>query len=723
MRSVLLSIAFILIVSVSLLGQTWTVTTNQSFSGSNFTYTDIIIKNNATLNLTNCNITINYQGNIMVEAGGKLILNSCFVGVNASGQNPDYWNGIEVIGTPTTAQTKSNQGSLVLKNTIVQDAIVGISVGKRKYEIDDVVKTNWFQNGGGIVKGVNSSIINCRYAMIFSPYYDPALLTHPTANKSSFTGCTFVWDGNANRDLCGKLINNGDIVILNTLVELNQVHDVLFEGCNFKSTRTFSNWFLNNNPLQDFNFGYDINGSCRGVGLKSLGASFHINRSIPCSNTSSSPLGSDGCTDCTGDRTTFEGLGVGLYIDGFKNNDINYPNYPTTNLEPQHEIVGANFYNNRVAIVGYAMQYFVNSAVPIVDQPNNPLKNIFINRCVFKLDDLWYNYHYMWEGDFIILENCGDVEVSDNTFNMTMTTLATKPVQPRPYFRMCWDGAYTYTRFTSCNSGNVSLRRNSYYLSRFKEEPCVRSYAFNSFRGLNSNLSATCNSYSSAAGMDFRYNQVNSCFCYLSDWVIGNKGDVSFPVQGSNVLDAGNMWNNIPNSPQTNGYAYNMNIDLDPSDQSIEYFYDNSNSYKNPVTNRDPNSKIIKTAIGNINSCNASEYCKYYKARRFLDEDGTGPNPTALHHDFPEVSFNVTPVVGTSIATIVLSPVYFVALNGVITITKEDGSVIHTEVVNNGSVVQPFSFNFDFSSYPSGTYYIKFVDSLGRVYVIVFIKP
>ncbi len=708
-------LAIILLPLSNVFGLTWTVNTVQTYTGNTFGYDEIVVQNGGILSLYNCTVNINQLGKIVVGTGGKLVLKNCNINVTSSSSIPNYWLGIQVLGNAQLTQTFANQGQLVLDNTTIQNALVGISVGNLKYTIDDQTLTNWHLNGGGIVNSTNSTIKNCRYAMVFNPYYNPAILQHPTANKSTFKGCTFIWDGNAQRDLCTTIEDNGTgvPVYLKTLVELNQVHDIIFSGCNFKSTRTFSNWFLNDHILEDHRFGYEELGLSRGKGIVSYGASFQILRGEPC-GTTSSIIGS-GCTNCTGFPCLFEGLSIGIHIDGFKNNNIDYPSYPTNNLEPYHEVIGAKFLNNRFGIVGYDKTNYVSSLIPINDQITTPLKKIFINRCSFEINDDLYTYHYEYEADFICLKNCGEVEISDNTFAINGTANASKPAVPSVWYSSCSSKTTSYIEFNNCNQGFSSIHRNSFYFSKFQQEGCRKYHNFNTFIGLNPDVEVTCNNYVSAQGMDFRYNEPNSCFCDLRDWDLRMN---SFKTQLPNNKDAGNLWNDIPNSPQTNGLVYNIFADyLNATNQMINYNYDNSNSYKEPLTISDPNNKFSKNAVADVNSCEPSSYCKYASPRKYYDADGNGPIPIAATPIFPYVVFDFSQTPGSSSITVVLTPLEYIATSGLVTITKSDGTVIYSYMVSTDG--HPVGFSFDFSSYPPGRYYITFTDASGKKYVVV----
>ncbi len=108
---------------------------------------------------------------ITVEKGGKLILYGGLITKYCD----DYWQGIEVIGDRTLAQTAANQGTLELKNdAIIEYANNAIVTGLN----GDATK------GGGIIKADNTTFRNNRRSVEFLQY-------NIADNISYFTNCTF----------------------------------------------------------------------------------------------------------------------------------------------------------------------------------------------------------------------------------------------------------------------------------------------------------------------------------------------------------------------------------------------------------------------------------------------------------------------------------------------------------------------------------------------------
>lgn len=178
----------------------------------NVTYTSIglqpsvlTINSGATLTLNGCFIEFYQGGELVIQIGGKLILNNTVLTCQASAFN---WLGVRVMGNFNATQTPFSQGTLEMNSgTIIEKALVGISVGKFNYFNNASVFSkisNWYTDGGGIVKCNGGSIRNCRYGVIFNPYFKATTITRPNGNQSYFRGTEFYWDNNADMGLCTK---------------------------------------------------------------------------------------------------------------------------------------------------------------------------------------------------------------------------------------------------------------------------------------------------------------------------------------------------------------------------------------------------------------------------------------------------------------------------------------------------------------------------------------
>ncbi len=150
-------------------------------------FDSIIIKSGANITFSQSLLPARTNAKIVVEKGAKLT----FTCVNAfCAFSQSMWNGVDVYGDATLSQTAANQGTFVIGNSVIQNANVGISVGKRL--TDGTFAPN---TGGGIVL---SQMNNYDYNIVdveFAPYIwrsrsyvGPATMGFsPINNKSTFT--------------------------------------------------------------------------------------------------------------------------------------------------------------------------------------------------------------------------------------------------------------------------------------------------------------------------------------------------------------------------------------------------------------------------------------------------------------------------------------------------------------------------------------------------------
>lgn len=130
---------------------------------------------------------------LIIEPGAFVQFDSCTIKgtVDTLQCKPRKWPGVELRGTPTMAQGNSayppNQGRMVFRNSLLQDAAVGVSVGiKNQYGI--------VQYAGGILETAGSTFRNCRVGVNFYPYQNYLPNYSPTRNRSKFVRTTFTAD-------------------------------------------------------------------------------------------------------------------------------------------------------------------------------------------------------------------------------------------------------------------------------------------------------------------------------------------------------------------------------------------------------------------------------------------------------------------------------------------------------------------------------------------------
>jgi hypothetical protein len=213
------------------------------------------------------NVGASQPSEIYIAKGGKLILNNCTVRGISSCNGGMQWDGIYIEGDPTktVSQLATEQGSLVLNNTTIQDALYGITVDGVYYagKSTDAFWGNcenfgvggaghpfpqtsdgWANyrqtylgtgQGGGIVQATSSTFLNCRKGVQFSDYAGP--------NNSFFTGCIFT---NNAYMVEPKNRRNG----LNTHLSMSNIKSAagvtMVKGCTFRiDDAFFANYALN----------------------------------------------------------------------------------------------------------------------------------------------------------------------------------------------------------------------------------------------------------------------------------------------------------------------------------------------------------------------------------------------------------------------------------------------------------------------------------------------
>lgn len=702
------------------------ITSPNAVLNSNASADYVQVNSGATLTISNCTLQIAQLGYITVQTGGKLVLNNCTITVQSSAATPNYWLGIQVFGSFSQAQTTTNQGVVEINNgTVIEKALVAINVGTRRYnDYTDIKPNNYYTQGGGIVIGRNATIRNCRYAVVFNPYYDGSVISSPNGNQSSFTGMNFYWDINADITLC----TDGSGYSFKNLVELHQVHDVQFVGCTFGSYRQWKDWW--GGAGTGNRLGRTATG--RGFGIESIGSSFFVRSKGPCGS-----IGTTTCTECTGDPCKFEGLSVAIHVDGFKNDVPFYSGYPNNSITRHADITGALFLNNQYSIITYSLKpdainliggFVSSSVVPNTDIKNYPVENVFVNRCTFKADDQIYNYHYKCIPKFIAISYSKNVEISDNTFDITTTQNAWRPGNGDT---ACFVTFSPYVYFKNCIE-DVSLYRNSFHGKPYTDEHCERVFCFTSVAGINRYLDIKCNTYDWDTTLTYSAFGGTDALCWDMDFerdVDNGTATAGFWLknQGSSTQDAGNKFSLRPYQPNPNYHQYhggNKGSQYGSEMRNIEvpfdYYWDSTDQRKKPIYFSDTfitkKFKIYKT--GNTATCAATAICKYYNPNTGNTANngggGTSANPYVLTAS-PNPGGGMTNIgITTQLGT--------VAINGTVTIRNAEGNQVAGYVITDNSGVY-VNIQFDFSQQPPGFYYITYTDGNGNSVTIIFYKP
>jgi hypothetical protein len=185
-----------------------------------------------TLYLVDSEIHFGPNGKIIINPGAKLhVINSTLT----SGNCGDFWKGIELQGNASAPQNSFSQGQLIIENSVIENALQGVSVyGTLGSQID------WSKTGG-IVKSTNSTFKN--------NWKDVAFLSYTFPNESRFTETEFITT---------QTLKNG--VDPGWHVSMYDVNGVIFEGCEFSNIMPQSTNFHKGSGIKSIDSKFSLTG-------------------------------------------------------------------------------------------------------------------------------------------------------------------------------------------------------------------------------------------------------------------------------------------------------------------------------------------------------------------------------------------------------------------------------------------------------------------------------
>lgn len=258
----------------------WTVDNNnlEAIPNSNIATIrdELRIKKGTSLTITGMEIRFAPGAKLIIEAGdnqvsgGKLILNGTTLTVDTRCSTDALWDGVEVQGIYNQPQGSiygaSKQGRLILtNNSIIEHARKGVIAGS----FDNSNGTYIAEKTGGIIVASNSTFRNNQRDVVFRKYISP----NGQNNFSSFVNCQFL----VTQTLKGNVqpINH---------VELHNIKNVYFGGCDFKHT---SAYLRQGNGIYSLNSIFNVKAQC-------------TSQSAPCTNY---------------DPNQFENLNHGIWVN------------------------------------------------------------------------------------------------------------------------------------------------------------------------------------------------------------------------------------------------------------------------------------------------------------------------------------------------------------------------------------------------------------------------
>lgn len=246
---------------------------------------------------------------ITVQAGGKLTLSNCtLTGMKALFPNGvgNMWDGVVVEGNPEIGQYPTTQGLLVMDNSTIEDAYVGVTLDGRGYSLQASpnlysyktgfcplysslsdpqlgraflkrpLNQSYHGKGGGRVIANNSHFFNNSSKHVEYMWYDE----YP--NWSVFNNTEFTTNSHAPE--LTRIDDDGDWRGTNAFVTIWANHGIRFRGCNFNGYTVGHVDPANPNPTPII---YK-----NGAGLVSLNSEFTVsgycndgpNSTYPCSD-------------------------------------------------------------------------------------------------------------------------------------------------------------------------------------------------------------------------------------------------------------------------------------------------------------------------------------------------------------------------------------------------------------------------------------------------------
>ncbi|MDD2564075.1 MAG: NosD domain-containing protein, partial [Salinivirgaceae bacterium] len=165
---------------------TYTISTTANWANTSYQLTrDLVIQPQGVLNLTQGEIDCQNDSRIIVNPGGKLIVDGAKLIAKSC---TSAWHGIELHGDRLAHQSAATQPTVELKNgAIIENAINGVTAG-------DPARPGVY--GGGIIKAYGVTFRNCETGIGFQLYknYRPQLPAKEINNLSYITKCTFETD-------------------------------------------------------------------------------------------------------------------------------------------------------------------------------------------------------------------------------------------------------------------------------------------------------------------------------------------------------------------------------------------------------------------------------------------------------------------------------------------------------------------------------------------------
>jgi hypothetical protein len=186
-------------------------------------YQNVRIPADVTLTIK-CEVMMPNEGKIIVEPGGKLIIDGGKVTnyYYLDDARQDLWSGIEVHGTSSLVQNATNSGMVKLINgAVIEHAYNGIRTIK-----EDNGSLDW-STTGGIIECDSATFLNCRRGIEFMSYHNTNTSGIESNNASYISKGNFIIDS--------ELPNNVNPAVG---ISMFDVKGVTIKNCLFENQRT-----------------------------------------------------------------------------------------------------------------------------------------------------------------------------------------------------------------------------------------------------------------------------------------------------------------------------------------------------------------------------------------------------------------------------------------------------------------------------------------------------
>ena len=325
----------------------------------------MVIKEGTNITINNMHFEFSSQAQLIIERGATLTINGTTLTADTRCDTATMWHGVEVWGTTGAYQSHivggiRNSGQFILHNSVVEDAMVGVTNAKHHQNSLNNPLENYFVTGftGGVIKAFSTTFRNNKKDIQFTDYFSTN--NGNTYNDLSyFKGCRFVTDAHLNN----LNLNPKEHVVM------RRVKGIRFLGCTFEIIGDGLTAYTDKTQ--------------RGYGIKTYEALFSVAEKCNVPDYSNAP-----CELAYQEPSVFNNLYYGVYAHG-------------GNVSTQTaRITNSNFDNNFRAIL------FVNL-----------LESEVTNNRIFVGYNLSYGSNFNDLAYGLYMKGCSQYKVENNDFS------------------------------------------------------------------------------------------------------------------------------------------------------------------------------------------------------------------------------------------------------------------------------------------------------------------